>query len=150
MCAAVLRMDPSGATFTSTHLLYIRLCLEARALQEALPILDKPILSFPSQKTKNIEEHPLCASHSISSGYITQESGISTAVVVEVVYEYYLLGAMVYVGLRQWRKALTCLEHILVAPTQNMATGPMLEAYRKWVLIALLVDGKASLLLFPF
>ncbi|KAF2233035.1 hypothetical protein EV356DRAFT_577917 [Viridothelium virens] len=143
MCAGMLRMDPSGATFTSTHLLYVQLCLEARTLEEALPILDKPIVGFPSQAIKGIEEQPLCADHQVSSAYITLNSGLSSAVSAEDVQEYYLLGAITYIGLRQWRKALTFLEHVLVAPTQNTATGLMLEAYRKWLLVALLIEGKS-------
>lgn len=144
MCGAMLRLDPSGATFTSTHLLYVQLCLEARILQEALPILDKPILGFPLQVIKGIEEEPLCADHPVSNGFITQTSGLSSTVNADAVHEYYLLGAIVYIGLRQWRKALTFLEHVLVAPTQNVAVGLMLEAYRKWVLVALLVEGKVG------
>ncbi|KAI9686353.1 MAG: hypothetical protein M1822_003698 [Bathelium mastoideum] len=142
ICAAMLRMDPSCATLTSTHLLYIRLCTDARALEEALPILDKPILSFPGTPMKTLEEQPLCAEHLVSNGYITEKSGLSTEVTQDSVYEYYILGAMIYIALRQWRKALTFLEHILVSPTQNVATGQMLEAYRKWVLVALLVEEK--------
>ena len=147
MCAAMLRLDASCATFTSTHVLYIRLCLEARALQEALPILDKPILGFPLQTIKGVEEEPLCADHSVSSGFITQKSGLSSTVAADAVHEYYLLGAMVYIGLRRWRNALTLLEHVLVAPTQGVATGPMLEAYRKWTLVALLIEGKVGCLI---
>ena len=138
----MLRLDPSCATFTSSHILYIRLCADARALRAALPILDKPILSFPAQPAKAVEEQPLCADHLTSSGYITENSGLSLAITRDDVQEYYILGANIYIALQQWRNALTFLEHVLVTPTQNVATGPMVEAYRKWMLVALLIEGK--------
>jgi COP9 signalosome complex subunit 3 len=60
------------------------------------------------------------------------------------VQEYYVLGAMAYLGLRQFTKAQHFLEHILVMPSANAANGLMLEAYKKWVLLNCLVSGGAK------
>lgn len=60
------------------------------------------------------------------------------------ILRYYLLGAMAYIGLRDWIRASFYLEFVLSMPTNNTATGIMLEAYKKWVLVGLLIDGKVG------
>jgi hypothetical protein len=47
---------------------------------------------------------------------------------------------MAYLGLRQFKKAQQLLEHVLIAPSSNVANGLMLEAYKKWVLVNCLVN----------
>jgi COP9 signalosome complex subunit 3 len=61
------------------------------------------------------------------------------------VHEYFLMGAMLYVGLRQWDDALLYLQLVLTSPTSGTPSGLMLEAYQKWVLVECLVNGKVSL-----
>lgn len=58
------------------------------------------------------------------------------------IQEYYVLGAMAYLGLGRFKKAQQFLEHVLVVPSANTANGLMLEAYKKWVLVNCLVGGK--------
>lgn len=58
------------------------------------------------------------------------------------IQEYYVLGAMAYLGLGRFKKAQQFLEHVLVVPSANTANGLMLEAYKKWVLVSCLVQGK--------
>jgi COP9 signalosome complex subunit 3 len=60
--------------------------------------------------------------------------------------EYHLYGAMVYMGLKQWQNATSFLEIVLLAPTASVASVIMLEAYKKWVLVGLLLNGKARFL----
>ncbi|KAF4540986.1 Cop9 signalosome subunit 3 [Lasiodiplodia theobromae] len=141
---ALSRMDPSLATFTSVHLLYLRLCHEVRAFYEALPILDQFIRSFPSQSIAGAEFTLPCADHFTSAGYITVRSGLSDRITAADVHEYFLLGANTYLALRQYKQAQLLLEYILTTPTQNVASGLMAEAYRKWVLVGCLVDGAPS------
>ncbi|KAK8178686.1 hypothetical protein BC567DRAFT_263320 [Phyllosticta citribraziliensis] len=142
---AMTRMDPTLGTFTSTHLLYLRLCNEVRAPFEALPILEQYIHSFPSTSVKGGEFTLPCADHFTSAGYITKASGLSANVSSSDVQEYFLLGANVYLALRQWGQAQLFLEYILTTPAQNVASGLMAEAYRKWVLVSCLVEGTSSL-----
>ncbi|OJD37039.1 cop9 subunit 3 [Diplodia corticola] len=138
---ALSRMDPSLGTFTSVHLLYLRLCHEVRAFYEALPILDQYIHSFPSQPIAGAEFTLPCADHITSAGYINVRSGLSDRVTTADVHEYFLLSANTYLALRQYKQAQLFLEYILTTPTQSVASGLMAEAYRKWVLVGCLVNG---------
>lgn len=142
--SAMIRLDPSTGTFTSTHLLFIRLCLEARGYVAALPILDNYIHCLPSHIPRAVQEQEsslACADLTNSSDYITTRSGHSEKITISDVQEYFLLGAMAYLGVRKYKQALHFLEHILVSPAVNTASGFMLEAYKKWILVAYLADG---------
>ena len=116
--------------------------METRSYQYATLILDHGALSFPIGATQGIEQ-PLPSSTKLhSSEFITLQSELSDKIVVADVQEYFLLGAMAYVGVENYARAQMLLEHILVSPTNNTATGLMLEAYEKWVLVSLLTVGK--------
>ena len=85
------------------------------------------------------------ASDSVASGeYINVKSGHTAKINLPDLQEYYVLGAMAYLGERQFKKALHFLEHVLVTPASNALNGLMLEAYKKWVLISCLVDHSVS------
>ncbi|KAI9696135.1 MAG: hypothetical protein M1820_008276 [Bogoriella megaspora] len=142
MGATLLRMDPSGATYTSNHLRFLKLCLESDTPDSALPLLERHIINFPTNPTRLSEVQLPSAEHFASSAYITYKSGITEVPEVEKIQEYWMLGALIYISAERWKEALIYLEQILVTPTLNSATGLMLEAYRKWVLVALLVAGK--------
>jgi len=120
----------------------MRLCLEARAYRDALPILQNQIHSFPSSTPSVVDGPYPCSSHQLSSGYVTIRSGLTERITAADVHEYFLLGAMVYIALQKYEEALLFLEHVLIAPTQNVASGLMLEAYRKWILVGCLIEGK--------
>lgn len=139
---AMLRLDPSTGTLTTTHVHYMRLCLEARAYRDAIPILENQIHSFPSATSSALDGPYPCSDHQLSSGYITYRSGLTEKLSTADVHEYFVLGAMVYTALQKYNEALSFLEHVLIAPTQNVASGLMLEAYRKWLLIGCLIEGK--------
>ena len=49
---------------------------------------------------------------------------------------------MVYIGLRQWEKAMYFLEAVLITPTQNTTSTIMVQAYSRWLLLGLLLHGK--------
>jgi COP9 signalosome complex subunit 3 len=82
-----------------------------------------------------------CADVATSGEYIHQGSGHSDKVTLADLQEYYLLGAMTYLGTRQFKKARNLLEHVLIVPSANVANGFMLEAYKKWVLVSCLVNS---------
>jgi COP9 signalosome complex subunit 3 len=142
------RLDPTTGTFTLTHLHFIRLCVETRAYSAAQPILDNYIHSIaskiPQQVREDLEYSVVCAEHTNSGDYIHQGSGHTDRITLVEVQEYYLLGAMAYIGTGQFKKAMEFLEHVLVVPANNVANGLMLEAYKKWVLVSCLVNGSVS------
>ena len=139
---AMVRLDPTLSVFTSVHLQFFRLCMETRSYQYAISVLNNSALSFPLGAIQGIEQ-PLPSSTKLhSSEYITTQSELSDKIVPADVQEYYVLGAMAYVGVENYARAQILLEHVLVSPTNNIATGLMLEAYRKWVLVSLLTVGK--------
>lgn len=143
----LLQLDPQCCTLSLIHYSYVKLCLYARAYSEATTILDYPIYHIPtSESTKTLERRLgkyLCSQQESSLAYINPQSGLSGKVTSRIYLEYYLLGALCYIGTEQWKKAQTFLEVVLVAPTQQNATSLiMLEAYKKWVLLGLIIKGQ--------
>lgn len=53
---------------------------------------------------------------------------------------------MIYIGLRDWERALLFLEIVIASPTINTTSVIQVEAYKKWVLVSLLLKGRVSLL----
>ncbi|KAF2457588.1 hypothetical protein BDY21DRAFT_363855 [Lineolata rhizophorae] len=139
---AILRLDPSGDTFTSTHTLFLRACMQAGRHEEALPILENYVHSFPGVRLPGAEMSLPCADHPSSNGYITNDSGLSDTITPAMVHEYFLLGATCYIWQQQWESALLYLESVLSAPANNCADIFMVEAYQKWVIVACLVSGR--------
>ncbi|KAI8938246.1 hypothetical protein NX059_005906 [Plenodomus lindquistii] len=148
--SAMTRLDPTTGTFTSTHLTFINLCLETRSYAAAEPILDNYIHTLPSRiptaVREGLEYSVPCADVASSGEYIHQTSGHSDKVSLHDVLEYYVLGAMAYLGLKKFKKAQHFLECVLIAPSANIANGLMLEAYKKWVLVSCLIDGKNAVI----
>jgi COP9 signalosome complex subunit 3 len=145
------RLDPTTGTFTSVHINFVQLCLETRSYAAAEPILDNYIhtlpTKIPSVVREGLEYSVPCADVASSGEYIHQSSGHSDKISLADVQEYYVLGAMAYLGVRQFKKAQHFLEHVLVVPTSNTANGLMLEAYKKWVLVSCLLQGKVCYIL---
>ncbi|QSS63853.1 hypothetical protein I7I51_00913, partial [Histoplasma capsulatum] len=142
---AILRLDPSSSTFTSLHTTFVRLCLQSRSYLNALDILDKPIYHFPTASDKQfIKRSQLlpCQQYESSMSFITTASGLPGKINHRSYLEYFLYGAMVYMGLRKWDAAIHFLEVVISAPTTNSVSIIMVEAYKKWVLLGLLETGK--------
>jgi COP9 signalosome complex subunit 3 len=148
MRSAMFRLDPTTGTFTSTHLRFIQLCMETRSYKAALPVLNNYIHSLPTaiaKETLEDLEHSVVAADSVASGeFINLKSGHTGKITLTDLQEYYILGAMAYIGERQVHNALHFLEHVLVTPANNALNGLMLEAYKKWVLISCLADKSVS------
>lgn len=119
--------------------------METRSYGAAKDILDNYIHSIPTkipqQVREGLEYSVPCADVASSGDYIHVGSGHSEKVTLSDLQEYYLLGAMAYLGLREFKKAQQLLEHVLIVPTANTANGFMLEAYKKWVLVSCLVHS---------
>jgi COP9 signalosome complex subunit 3 len=145
MRSAMIRLDPTTGTFTSFHLSLMQLCMETRSYAAAESILDNYIHSLPSKipasVRENLEYSVPCADIATSGEFIHQGSGHSDKVTLADLQEYYLLGGMVYLGTRKFKKARQSLEHVLIVPSLNVANGFMLEAYKKWTLVSCLVNS---------
>jgi COP9 signalosome complex subunit 3 len=146
---AWLRLDPTAGTFTTFHYDFVRKCVERGVPSQALPIIDKTIYAYPSTgaAVKGMPEDLLCGEHDgpeLSNTFITIKTGFTDKIIVEQVLYYYLLGAHVYIGQRNWSRARLFLECVLLTPSQNHGVSALqLEAYKKWVLVGLLAEGKA-------
>lgn len=142
----MLRLDPSCAVFTSTHLLLVRLCLRARAYTHALPVLDKYVCHFPTSISHATSKFPVlpCAAHDSSVSFITETSGISSKLAYKDYLQYFLLGGMIYMALKQWGKAAHYLGVVISMPTAGPISMIMVEAYKKWILVKLLENGKVG------
>ncbi|KAL8628559.1 hypothetical protein Q9189_005744 [Teloschistes chrysophthalmus] len=139
---AILRLDPSGSCFTSTHLVFVRLCLEARTFRAAKPVLDRNIYEFPSTYTAiQSSDRFLCSQHDTSSGFINNQSELSDKLTYRDPLSYFLYGASIYMALQEWDRAITFLELVLTAPTKNNPSQLQVEAYKKWVLAHLHAHG---------
>lgn len=127
---------------TAKHLVLVRLALSSRMLAPAVAVLDKPILYFPGAQ-KPSKSKPLCSMSNQPSAYISSEAGFTRKLKYQEVLEYFLYRGIVYMGLRDWRKALQSLEDCLTFPTKDGAVSKiMIDAYKKWVLVGLLLEGK--------
>ena len=144
---AMLRLDPTAGTFTSSHLRLVRMCMEVGVPSQALPILDKTIYSYPQPPPKNLPEDLLCEiqSNDFSSNFITPKSGLTfMPLKSEYILEYYLLGAHIYLGLHSYSRARLFLEYVLLYPSPSHACSALqVEAYKKYILLGLLAQGKS-------
>ncbi|KAL8998174.1 MAG: hypothetical protein Q9169_002728 [Polycauliona sp. 2 TL-2023] len=138
--SAILRLDPTGSCFTSTHLAFVQICLEAHTFDAARPVIDKDIYELPSS-AKTVPDLP-CSRHDTSSGFITDKSDLSETVTYREPLLYFLYGAMIYLALKEWRRAILYLEVVLTAPSKTQTSQIQVEAYKKWVLANLLAYGE--------
>jgi COP9 signalosome complex subunit 3 len=137
----IFRLDSTSSTLTSTHRTFVRLCLLGRAYGEAVDVLDKPIYHIPASHQEQTYKY-LCSPSDHTSTYITTTTGFTRTITTRTFLEYYLLGAMCYMSLRRFRDAQVFLEIVLTAPcAQNVSSAIVVEAYKKWSLIGLVVSG---------
>ncbi|KAI9783470.1 MAG: hypothetical protein M1816_001352 [Peltula sp. TS41687] len=117
---AILRLDPTPSTLTSTHVYFVRSCLEAKTYRAALPILDRDITEFPMAAQTLNSLTPV--NKQAKWSYISTSSGISAKLTYAEHLQYHLYGAMVYIGLKKWERASEFLEFVITAP--NAAARP--------------------------
>ena len=123
----------------------MKLCLHAKAHAYALPVLDKPTCHFltgSEQSHLENDQSLLCAYLEYSPQ--TSIHGFSAELTYKEHLEYFLYGAMIYMALKQWKKALHLLAIVISSPVVNSVSMIMVEAYKKWILTSLLENGKVS------
>lgn len=126
---------------------FVRLCLEARAFEEATPVLDHDIYAFPTNDDNLAynDLHPFpCSRHESSSTFITYSSGLTDKLVYQDHLQYFLLGGMIYTALKKWDRALHFYEVAIISPIISKVSMIQVEAYKKWVLVGLLATGGVS------
>lgn len=147
----MLRVDPSGSTFTSSHTLFARLCLAARCFRAALPILDLSIFALPGQSSRGYDATMdlacpyLCSQHDSSAAYINISSGLTGKIDAQDYMQYFLFGAMCYLALENWQRAQTFLEVVIIAPTSGAVSKIQVDAFHKLSLLSLVRHGKVGL-----
>ncbi len=57
---------------------------------------------------------------------------------------YFLYGAMIFMALKKWKRALLFLEIVIMSPVINNVSKIQVDAYKKWVLVSLLYKGHVS------
>lgn len=128
---------------TTNHLLLVRLALDSQVYNTVLPVLDKYILYFPGT-TVLPKPKFLCDLELPPNAYVTPGTGLNGKFTYQQVLEYFLYSGMVYMGLERWESALECLESVVTYPVKDNSSISkiMVEAYKKWVLVGILLEGK--------
>ncbi|KAM4063907.1 COP9 signalosome complex subunit 3 [Hirsutella rhossiliensis] len=143
LVAVILRLDPSGSIFTSTHLVLAKLAYASSTVERALPVLDADILFYPAITSYKETRHYLCDPDLPSLGFLTPATGLTEQLKSATVLEYNFLCGMLYISRRDWSKALAAFEQVISHPSRNKGVSKiMAEAHKKWLLVGLLHQGK--------
>lgn len=86
----------------------------------------------------------LCSDHDTASTFTIPDSGLTSKLEYQHHLQYCLFGAMIYMGLKEWKRAQVLLESAIVTPVSNNASKIQVEAYKKWILVNLLRRGRVS------
>lgn len=138
----IYRLDKTASTLTSTHRTFIRLCLLSQAYAEAASLLDDPIHHIPALQSESRGTKYVCSPSGQSWTFASPPTGLTQQITSRTYLEYYLMGGMCYMALRRYQDAMFFFEVVLTAPTiQNVASSIMIEAYKKWLLVGLVLNG---------
>jgi len=109
----------------------------------APPVLDNFILYFPGT-TNQPKPKYLCDMSLEPASYITPTTNLTSKLKTVEVLEYFMYSAQVYIGMQEWEKARECLENAITFPMRGDAqvSRIMVEAYKRWVLVGVLLEGK--------
>jgi COP9 signalosome complex subunit 3 len=75
---------------------------------------------------------------------MNETTGLSSKISYRDYLRYFLYGGMIYLALKEWRKASHFLGTVISMPTMGSVSMIMVEAYKKWILVGLLEKGKVS------
>ncbi|CAG8982397.1 hypothetical protein HYALB_00007519 [Hymenoscyphus albidus] len=144
---ALLGLDPSGTVLTSKHIQLLKLVMETQSYAAVVPIIEKTILYIPGASEQPKPKH-ISSTVLSPPSYVTPESGITAKKLkVPEVLEYLFLCGTIYVGLRDWANAKRCFEVAVAYPARETSCSKiMAEAYKRWLLVSVLLDGKVPLL----
>ncbi|KAI5462423.1 hypothetical protein BGZ63DRAFT_507548 [Mariannaea sp. PMI_226] len=142
IATAILRLDPSGSMFTSSHLIMAKLAYQTNCIEPALKVLDLDIMFYPGMAGQR-EGKLLCDESLTPASYISVDTGLTDSVRNTTVLEYNMVSALSYMSRRDWTMAHRALERAIVHPSRDKGVSKIMDAaYKKWVLVGLLKDGK--------
>lgn len=114
LCFAISKIQLFPSQLTSIHADLCQLCLLAKCLKPALQFLDIDITDISRENEQYDAKHFLL---------------------------YYYYGGMIYAALKNYERALYFFE-VAVTTTSMAVSHIMLEAYKKYILMALILYGK--------
>ncbi|VUC22645.1 unnamed protein product [Clonostachys rosea] len=141
LAAAMLRLDPNGSMFTSTHLLLANYAYETDCVEPALKVLERDITTYPIVTQK--EQRLYCDPELPLTSTISVQTGLTAPVKAATVLEYDFVRGLIYMSRREWTKARKALERVIAYPTKDKGVSKiMVDAHKKWLLVGLLSDGE--------
>ncbi|KAF5982497.1 signalosome complex subunit 3 COP9 [Fusarium coicis] len=142
LAAAILRLDPTGSMFTSTHLTLVKIAYSTSWIEPALKVLDCDLTFYPGMAGQK-DARLLCDSSLHPASFISVDTGLTGDVKSSAVLEYNHLTAQCYMSRRDWTKAYRALERVITHPAKDKGVSKVMdEAYKRWLLVGLLKDGK--------
>jgi COP9 signalosome complex subunit 3 len=143
LAAALLRIDPTGSILTSHHLPLVKMAYETDNIETVVELISKNIVYYPGMKG-NYDTHYICDMSVPPAVYMTPESGITSKLTTSAVLEYDLLCGLCHLSRRSFQAACDAFERVLTFPTKDLGCSKMMvDAYSRWVLVNLLLHGKA-------
>ncbi|MEQ2162158.1 COP9 signalosome complex subunit 3, partial [Goodea atripinnis] len=109
-------LKPRYTLFYSFHIMAFYLCLLAKCFKPALPFLEVDMMDICKENGAYDAKHFLC---------------------------YYYYGGMIYTGLKNFERALYFYEQAITTPAMAVS-HIMLEAYKKYILVSLILHGKVQ------
>jgi COP9 signalosome complex subunit 3 len=113
---AIAAISDDTKHLTPLHTDFVQLCLLAKCYRTALPVVDDEVFEVSTEATGLTPKDLLC---------------------------YYYYGGRVYIGLKQYKKALEFFKLVFTAPA-IVLSAIMVEAYKKFVLVSLIVHGQVT------
>ncbi|PHH90703.1 hypothetical protein CDD83_2890 [Cordyceps sp. RAO-2017] len=145
LVAVMLRLDPSASIFTSTHLVLAKLASTTGFVEPARPVLDADILFYPVANGAKDAKPNLCNPNLPPYAYISPSTGLTEMPSSAMVLEYNVLRGMMYISRRDWARARAALEQVVTHPMKNKGVNKLMtNSHKKWLLVGLLHQGKAS------
>ena len=130
--------------FTSHHLPLVKLAYETNNVEPVLKVINSKIAFYPIARSRN-ESRPICSSQLPPTSYITPESGLTDVATSAIVLEYDFLCGQCHLFRRDWQSAFDAFQRVVTFPTKDHGCSNIqVEAYKKWILVSLLLKGKGS------
>ncbi|GAW21457.1 hypothetical protein ANO14919_109760 [Xylariales sp. No.14919] len=150
LATAILNLDPSGAILTSSHILLAKLAYDTDNIPQALPVIEKNIVYYPGMANQHDALY-LCDLEAPPPTYISKTTGLTTLLKSSMVLEYDFVCGLMYCARREWRKARKAFERVVTYPTKDGGCSKiMVEAFKKWILVSLLSEGRHSIKPAPY
>lgn len=111
---AIAKIRQSPEQLTPVHADFVQACLCAKNYKAAVAVLEDELFDLDPS---------------------------ATGITPREVMRYYYYGGMIYAGLKEYRKALEFFKMVFTMPALTLS-AIMVEAYKKYVLVSLLVHGQ--------